>query len=174
MPMKIVSASNVFEVDPAFALDVTIDLHTGQTRLAGHADWIADVMVLDMHADVAPAVRKAFDAVRGSLCYAYWYAPLLSSVASDVLRIADLALVEACRSVGRRSHTMSARIATLRSLGAIARTDEAAWAAVRRARGALGYPFAGEPYGFASTLRLVTTVRDLVDRIALSAPGPPE
>ncbi len=171
--MKIVSVSNVFEVDPAFALDVTIDLHTGRTRLAGHADWIADVMALDMHAGVAPTVRQAFDSVRGSLCYAYWYAPLLSSVASDVLRIADLALVEACRSVGRRSHTMSARIATLRSLGAIARTDEAAWTTIRRARGALAHPFADESYGFASTLRLVAKVRDLVDSIAWSAPASP-
>ncbi len=89
---KKVTEHNWLEPDPIMRHLVNVNLTDGTTCTVSGADWIKFVNDFRMSPPVPNEVRVALRFATGAIGYAYFYYPVFTIVAQQVLRVADFAL----------------------------------------------------------------------------------
>ena len=135
------------------------------TRFQPPIDCVPLVMGVALDEKVPLEVRRTFVFAQGALCYGHWYYPLLTLISHDLLRIADFAMVAACRERQIGARTFEKRIAALITAGAISAQDEQMWTELRKERDRATHPASQSIYGFSMAFDVLKVVRELINRI---------
>jgi aminoglycoside 6'-N-acetyltransferase len=162
---KRVTLENALVTDPVVTMMATRIKSTGEFRAQEPGDWIPLIMSVGLRARVHNEVRRMFVFAQGAMCYVHWYYPALTLGIDDMLRIADFAVVQACKQRSIRKKTFEKRIDALCALNAIATADEPIWDTIRNARNRATHPSAQNVYGFAQAYDMVKFIAGAIDRI---------
>jgi hypothetical protein len=119
----------------------------GEPYVPSGEERARDVMGIEMAEEVPPEVRRLFAAVKGALCYGYFFHPLLSLVSEQLSRVAEAADARKYEAVGEprrvrktlecepRNASFQDRLDYLKRGGLITERDAVWWGAIREHRG---------------------------------------
>ncbi len=168
---KIPDASNVLEPDPLSKVFSALDEHGA--RPFEPDDILRVLAPIRLTAPVPYEVRRAFQMAFGSLPYAYWYYPLFTLGAQQLLRVADYALDQFARGVGlERPYSLADRIQKLSSSGALSDEDVRRWQLIRRLRNKVTHPTFQEVWGLAQTCDVARSVAEAIAALPWTGGSP--
>jgi hypothetical protein len=106
----------------------------------------------------------------GSLAYAYWYYPLYTIGAQQLLRVADYALDQFARGIGlERSYSLADRIEKLASQGVLGdEADISRWQLIRRLRNKVTHPTFQEIWGLPQAHDVAQSVAEAISALPWS------
>jgi hypothetical protein len=158
---KIPDRSNLLEPDPLSKVFSTIDEYG--SRPFSSDDIFCALEPIRLTAPVPHEVRRAFQMALGSLPYAYWYYPLYTIGAQQLLRVADFALDQFARNVGlERSYSLGERIQRLSATGALADDNLRRWQLIRRLRNSATHPGFQEVWGLPQARDVAQSVAEAI------------
>jgi hypothetical protein len=168
---KIPDASNVIEPDPLSNVFSALD--TQGSRPFEPDDILRALAPIRLTTPVPYEVRRAFQMALGSLPYAYWYYPLYTLGAQQLLRVADYALDQFARGVGlEKPYSLADRIQKLSSSGALSDEGVRRWQLIRRLRNKVTHPTFQEIWGLPQACDVAQSVAGAIAALPWDSSSP--
>ena len=109
----------------------------------------------------------------GSLPYAYWYYPLYTLGAQQLLRVADYALDQFARNAGlEQPYSLASRIQELSSSGALSDEDVRRWQLIRRLRNKVAHPTFQKIWGLPQACDVAQSVAEAIAALPWDSGSP--
>lgn len=161
---KRVDAENVLSPDPLMAALATREGDV--IRPMTYEDVARPLLRIHLNDDVPKEVRRAFLFPLYAMCYAFWYYPLTTLGAQQILRVADLASERAGHANGLQPHrNFRPRIGQLRAAGVIQAAREDRWNQIVDMRNRVTHPGCQQTWGFAQTVQVVRMIADEINAL---------
>ena len=161
---KLVDETNVLIPDDVFKALVTID--EDGPRPVAPADTMQALQEVRLEKSVPLNVRRAFQMALGAMAYAYWYYPLLTLAAQQILRVADFASDIFARERGMDlQYSLAARLKALAKDGAVDELQLRRWEGIRRLRNSATHPSFQQIWGPAQAIDVARAVADAINTL---------
>ena len=165
---KLVDESNVLTPDEVFNALVTID--EDGPRSVAPSDTLRNLREVQLDDAVPLDVRRAFQMALGAMAYAYWYYPLFTLAAQQILRVADFASDVFARERGfDLQYSLAARLKTLAKAQAIDELQLRRWEGIRRLRNSATHPSFQQIWGPAQAIDIARAVADAINTLPWSS-----
>jgi hypothetical protein len=161
---KLVTEGNLLEPDPLMGSFATREGDVIRPMVP--ADLLRVILPITLENPVPFEVRKAFMFARDAMCYAFWYYPLITLGAQQILRVADYATDVAGRLNGIASHkTFGPRIDQLRAAGVLDGARISAWNLLCEMRNRVTHPEWQQTWMPSDGITIVRMVADEIQAL---------
>src|ERR1700686_493041 len=158
---KTVTARNLLEPDPISASHHMRTVDGFRQMLP--EDWVDPITGVTLPDSVPFEVRRAFQMARDAMCYGYWFYPLVTLMAQQLLRVADFATDVACLTHSIKSpRNFKARVDELIAVGIIPQAHEGLWEGIRRMRNHSTHPNFQQIWGPGMAIPIAQRVADAI------------
>jgi hypothetical protein len=132
------TAERWLQPDPALAVFTKLNLDEGTVSPMTSEDWFAVWQHATVDAPVPTEIINLFEQARACLAYGFFYYPLYTLGAEQLLRVAEASLAVKCAALGapRAVRTLEKRIDWLAKNAAIPGFDGDRWHSLRKLRNA--------------------------------------
>lgn len=168
---KSVDATNISNPDPVSATLYTLTPDGARPMIS--ADWVKPIIAITLPEAIPFEVRRAFVCARDAMCYAYWYYPLLTLMAQQLLRVGDFATDVACRHHAIAPiRSFGRRVAKLLEVGVIPSGDATLWEGILHMRNHSTHPSFQEIWGPGMAIPIAQRVADGIGGMSWNAHRP--
>lgn len=116
---------------------------SGEPYVPTGEERVQEIMSIELSDDVPYEVRRLFAAVRGALCYGYFYYPLYTLASEQISRIAETAVARKYEALGGprpQKTSFKGKLDYLQDKGLITDGDVVWWNAIRELRNSASHP----------------------------------
>lgn len=166
--IKIVDENNWLQADPISAILMKANTTTGIVEYMTGEDWVAVFSGAKLSDDVPEHIRELFEVARGSLAYGYFFYPLCTLACEQLLRVAETAVAEKCKSLGaskNKTKTFQKKIEFLVSKGLISSSDFILWESFRGLRNLSSHPERQSKYSIGMIAPILRNVANEMNKL---------
>jgi uncharacterized protein DUF4145 len=161
---KIPDVDNVLDPDPLSK--IMYSMEDGVARPMAPNDILRALETIRLSEEIPLDVRRAYRTALGAMAYAYWYYPLYTMTAQQLLRVADFALDVFMKGRGiQRQYGLASRIADLSRTEIISDEQRTQWDAIRRLRNSVTHPNFHQTWGIAQAYDVAKVVADAISSL---------
>ncbi|GEM_PF-1734687 len=163
--VKLPTRDNLLDVDPVIAAFATIE--NGEPRPLKPTDILSSIESYKLGEGVPIEIRRAFQAAKGAMVYGYWYYPMLTLAAQQLVRVAVFALENFLdlAKIDRRG-AIQMQIQKLADLGFfVSSNDRARWENIRRLRNRVSHSGTANIWSVADALSIAREVSAAINTL---------
>lgn len=176
MGFKKLTPANWLRRDPVMRVFVQGAM-SGKPYVPSGEERVGEIMSIELSAGVPFEVRRLFTAVRGALCYGYFFYPLYALASEQLSRVAETAVARKYEAIGGprrvkktegskpKKATFEDKLGYLHGEGLITEPDAVWWGAIRELRNAASHPQDHRPQDPGAARRRAEAVAEQVNAL---------
>jgi hypothetical protein len=140
---KKLTPENWLEAEEIMSVFVRLSLTDGSTSNITGEEWAARFLKPQLTPSVPIEVFKLFEVARGSIAYGYFFYPLFTLAAEQLLRVAEAAVSAKCSHLGaprRKTTTFQQKLMYLRDENVLSQHEYEEWDDLRELRNSASHP----------------------------------
>lgn len=141
--IKKLTTENWLDPDPIMPAFVQLSLIDGSKSPISADKWASRFLQPQLSAAMPEDILKLFEVARGSIAYGYFFYPLFTLAAEQLLRIAEAAVTTKCSAIGaprKKTKTYQDKLIYLRDQKILSKLDYESWDILREWRNYASHP----------------------------------
>jgi hypothetical protein len=141
--IKTLTTENWLDTDPIMAAFVQMSLTDGSKTVISADKWATRFLRPQLDPSVPEEILRLFEVARGSIAYGYFFYPLFTLAAEQLLRVAEAAVASKCaliRAPRSKTKYFHEKLTYLRDQNIITKPEYEEWNLFREGRNIASHP----------------------------------